>query len=125
MKVVSRPEAISLLREHLKALAGQDHCVCQVVGELGIFCKGFKGLPDKDLKERFGWISRHNPGSGREKLEQLASLYHQGRQEATGAEICCDVETREHVGCDGWNSFDNTALERFHLTLTGQPLRIK
>jgi len=35
----------------------------------------------------------------------------QGGGEADGFALCCDVETREHCGCDGWNMFDNQALE--------------
>ena len=122
---VTRPQAIEELREKLKQLETPDNCVCAVVGQLGIFCKGFSRLDGKEVAQRFDWIARRNPTAPRESLEHLASLYHLGRQEATGAEICCDVETREHTGCDGWNGFDNAALERFVLALTGEPVRIQ
>ncbi|HKB72590.1 MAG TPA: hypothetical protein VKH46_17295 [Thermoanaerobaculia bacterium] len=121
---LSRPEAIAHLREKLRTFADVDHCLCSAVGKLGIFCKGFAAASDAELKTRFAWIARTHPGAPREKLEELASLYHAGRQEATGAEICCDVETKEHGGCDGWNQFDNTALEGFHLALIGSPVKI-
>jgi len=121
---LSRPEVISRLREKLRTYADVDHCLCSAVGKLGIFCKGFTASSDAELKTRFAWIARTHPGAPREKLEELASLYHAGRQEATGAEICCDVETKEHGGCDGWNQFDAEKLEGFHLALIGSPVKI-
>ena len=121
---LSRPEAIGRLREVLRTYADADHCLCSVVGRLGIFCKGFAAASDPELRERFAWIARTHPGAPRKQLEELASLYHEGRQEATGAEICCDIETKERGGCDGWNQFDNEKLEGFHLALLGSPIRI-
>ena len=60
----------------------------------------------------------------RSELEHVVSLYHLGRQEVRGAALCCDVETREHCACDGWNRFDNAALESFCLELTGRRVEI-
>jgi hypothetical protein len=121
---LSRPQAIDKMRQKLQKLSDQDHCVCSVVGELGIFCRGFKALPEKELRKRYHWISRTRPKAPREAIEELANLYHLGRQEVTGAAICCDVETREHGGCDGWNNFANTQLEEFYLALMGEPVEI-
>lgn len=121
---ISRPEAIDRLRERLKNFVVGEHCLCEVAGRLGIFCRGFRRLSDAEFRQRFDWLLRRHPGSPRKALEELASLYHEGRQEATGAEICCDIETREHVGCDGWNTFDNRQLEEFHLALVGRPVQI-
>jgi hypothetical protein len=121
---LSRPQAIERMRQKLVKLTDQDHCLCSVVGQLGIFCRGFKSLPEKDLRQRYHWISRKRPGAPREAIEELANLYHLGRQEVTGAAICCDLETREHGGCDGWNNFANTQLEEFYLALMGEPVEI-
>jgi hypothetical protein len=33
-------------------------------------------------------------------------------------------DEREHCACDGWNRFDNRALERFVHELTGSPVEI-
>ncbi len=121
---LSRPQAIEKMRQKLRKLTDQDHCVCSVVGELGIFCRGFKALPDKELRKKYHWISRKRPNAPREAIEELANLYHLGRQEVTGAAICCDVETREHGGCDGWNNFKNSQLEEFYVALMGEPAEI-
>jgi len=121
---LTRPEAIGRLREKLKTLAGSGECMCDVVGRLGVFCRGFARLPDREFRQQFDWIAKKRPGATREALEEIASAYHQARQEATGAVICCDLETREHVGCDGWNAFDNSRLEEVVRALLGQNVRI-
>ena len=121
---LTRPQAIERLRERLRTFAEKDHCICETVGRLGVFCGGFKRLPEKEFTQRFQWIVRGHPNEPRQSLEALAGLYHEARQEVTGAAICCDVETKEHAGCDGWNQFDAESLERFHLALTGSPVKI-
>lgn len=117
---LSRPTAIALLRERLSELAGEGNCACATAGRLDVFCGGFSALSDRELRERFSWIARTRPHASREELERLVSLYHLGRQEVAGLPLCCDVETREHCGCDGWNRFDNPALEGAVLELTGR-----
>ena len=52
------------------------------------------------------------------------NLYLLGRQAVTGAAIACDVETREHDLCGGWNTFDNPKLEEFYRSVFGRPVRI-
>jgi hypothetical protein len=121
---LSRPQAIERLRKRLRLLTDEEHCLCSVAGELGVFCRGFQRLSEAELRQRFSWIARKRPGISRQDLEALVNLYHLGRQQVTGAVICCDVETREHCGCDGWNLFDNRTLERFFLELTGRPVEI-
>ncbi len=121
---LSRPAAIDEIRRIMKALPQDDQCACAIAARYGIFCKGFTRYSDEELKKRFAWIARPRPGVSRSELERLASAYHRGRQEVTGAEICCDVETREHCGCDGWNTFDNAALEAFYKDLTGRSCQI-
>jgi hypothetical protein len=121
---ISRPQAIEQIRNVLNALTDDERCACVIAGRYGIFCKGFSELSDKEFRQRFFWIVRGHPSASREELEQLASLYHRGRQQVTGATVCCDVETRDHCACDGWNRFDNATLEQFFQRLTGRPARI-
>jgi hypothetical protein len=124
VEALSRPEAIALVRERLKSLCDDEHCACAAAAHFGIFCGGLRGLSDEDFRRRFNWIAHTRPGASRPELEKLVSLYHLGRQQVTGAELCCDVETREHCSCDGWNMFDNLELERVCADLTGRSIRI-
>ena len=121
---LSRPQAIEILRQKLKSLCDDEHCACAAAAHFGVFCKGLSGLSDDAFKKRFDWISRKRPKATRPELERLVSLYHLGRQEVTGAQICCDAETREHCACDGWNMFDNGQIEKFCLEVAGRAVRI-
>jgi len=124
LESISRPEAIEILRSRLVELTDAEHCLCDVAGRLGIFCKGFPALSDPEFRRQFDWIARKRPDASRADLERLVSLYHGGREEVAGARLCCDVETREHCACDGWNAFDNQQLERFCRDLAGRDVRI-
>jgi hypothetical protein len=122
---LSRPRAIALLTERLKELGNGSQCTCAVAAKRDVFCGGYSALSDRELRDRFSWIVRSRPHVSRDELERLISLYHLGRQEVTGLAICCDVETREHCGCDGWNRFDNLALEGAVFELTGRHVAIE
>lgn len=124
VELLSRPQAIERLRSKLRLLTDEEHCACAAAARFGIFCKGFQNVPEAEFRRRFDWIARTRPGASRADLERLVSLYHQGRQEVTGTAVCCDVETKEHCGCDGWNMFGNDKLEEFTLELTGRRVRI-
>lgn len=121
---LTRPQAIEGIRRKLLQLTDENHCMCAAAARLGVFCRGFRRLSDEEFRQRFGWIARKRPKASRAELEELVTLYHLGRQEVTGSVLCCDLETREHSSCDGWNTFDNRTLEQFYLELTGQPVQI-
>jgi hypothetical protein len=38
--------------------------------------------------------------------------------------VTCDVETREHDACAGWNGFDNPALQDLYWRVFGRRVRI-
>jgi len=120
----SRSEVIARLRRKLSQLAQGDHCLCETAARLGIFCKGFKRFSDAEFNQRFGAIVRTHKRQPRQALEALAALDHWRRQEAAGAAICCDVETKEQVSCTGWNGFDARTLEGYHRKIIGTPVRI-
>ena len=121
---LSRPQAIDRVRKVLAALQTEERCACAIAARYGLFCRGFEGLSDAEFRQRIFWIARTRPRATREELEALVSQYHLGKQQVTGAAVCCDVETREHCACDGWNSFDNETLEENCLKLTGRPVRV-
>jgi hypothetical protein len=121
---VTRPQAISRIRDTLGALANEENCTCAVAARYGVLCGGFARLPESEFRSQFAWIAGKRPEATREELEKLVSAYHLGRQQLKGDAICCDVETREHCVCDGWNQFDNVALEKFCLEITGSRILI-
>jgi hypothetical protein len=117
---MTRPQAIAAIRERLAALCDEEHCACSAAAHLGVLCKGLSGMTDDQLRKRFEWIARRRPDASRAELERLISLYHIGRQEVGAFAVCCDAETRDHCGCDGWNQFDNTRLAETYKELTGR-----
>ncbi|MGE5415010.1 MAG: hypothetical protein ACM3NW_12595 [Syntrophomonadaceae bacterium] len=121
---LSRPEAIGLLREKLASLTDTEHCVCAVAQRLGLPCQGFAQLSDAEFKKRFSLIASKHPGASREEMNELVNLYLLGRQEATHVPLACDVETREHDLCGGWNTFDNTTLEKVFGNVFGREVKI-
>lgn len=121
---LNRPQAIALLRTKLKSLTDEDRCMCAAAAKAGVFCRGFGRLSDQEFRRRFDWIVRTRPRAPRAELDEIVNLYHLGRQEVTGTVLCCDLETREHAGCDGWNTFDNSTLEAFCQELLGRTVLI-
>ena len=117
---LTRPQAIAAIRERLAKLCDEEHCACSAAAHLGVMCKGFAAMSDAQLRKRFDWIACHRPEASRAELERLVSLYHIGRQEVGGFTLCCDAETRDHCGCDGWNQFDNARLAETYKELTGR-----
>jgi hypothetical protein len=98
--------------------------MCAAAARAGVFCRGFARLSDDEFRRRFHWITSKRPEASREELEEIVNQYQLGRQEVTGAAICCDVETKEHTGCDGWNTFDNTTLETLCCELLGRVVQV-
>ncbi len=98
--------------------------MCAAAARAGVFCRGFGRLSDEEFRQRFHWITAKRPGASRAELEEVVNLYHLGRQEATGTVLCCDLETKEHTSCDGWNTFDNATLEAFCCELLGRIVSI-
>lgn len=122
---LSREETIETIREALWAKTPENECTCAPAGPLGAFCGGFRRLDDTEFRDRFSWLSANRPNLTRRQLEALVAAYHASRQETLGAATCCDVETRERCGCDGWETFDDRALEQISVALTGSPVQIR
>jgi hypothetical protein len=123
-KTLSRPEALDRLRHKLQQLTDEGHCVCAVAARLGLPCGGFSQYTHQELRSRFWWIAEKRPGASRAELEGAVNAYLLGRQEVSGAAVACDVETREHDACSGWNGFDNAALEDLYWRVFGIRARI-
>ena len=116
---ISRPALIADLREELMRRAG-GMSICRLAAQTGIFCNGFRRYSDAELKERYAWISKKNPGVPRPELEAVADRWQLARQDVLGALTSCDVQQLEHDACGGWDDFKDDDLARFLLELTGR-----
>lgn len=113
MKDITRNEAISRLREALLKMSDDEHSVCEVAAQKGIFCKGFAQFSDKELFAKYKWIVKKLKIRTRAELEKYANLWLVTREAVTGKEMACDVQCEEHDMCQGWDEFDNEELARF------------
>ena len=119
-QTISRDGAIDILRAELLKQAGNDVSICKLAAEKNIFCRGFHRHSEVELRRKFGWINRKNPGVSRAALEEVVDSWQLARQEVDQLPTACDVQQREHDGCLGWDDFSNEELSRFCRELTGR-----
>jgi len=110
---LNRPEAVARLRDALVALTDDEHSMCQVAAEKGIYCRGFRRLSDEEFRERYDWLYARHPKAPRAEIEELANQWELARQIVRRVPLSCDAELRDRDTCNGWNDFTNTDLERF------------
>ena len=119
-RTINRETAIRELRKKLLALAGDDHSACEVAAENGIFCGGFNRYTDRQLRQRYAWLVRHDPTITREKLEEIADRWQMARQIVNELPLACDVQRIEHDTCGGWDEFTEADLARYCEQMLGQ-----
>jgi hypothetical protein len=125
MDTMSREQAIKLIRAKLMEMVDDDHSMCRVATEKGIYCRGFRPLADDEMKRRYEWLLHRNPNMGRAELEDLANRWQIARQIVDRVPISCDAQTIERDTCDGWDTFDNGTLARFFHELTGGEILVQ
>lgn len=120
MRTLSRDEAIALIRTRLMRMTDEDHSMCRVAAEQGIFCSGFARLSDEQLRQRYSWLLRNHPDLNRQQLEDSANRWELARQVVNCTPLSCDAQHIEKDTCQGWDGFDDAALARFYMELTGE-----
>ena len=123
-RVVSRLWAIRSLREFLLTLTDEDHSMCRVATDRGIFCQGFRKFDEKELKQHFAGIVERRPGVNRWQLEALGNQWELARQTVNRLPLACDVEQKEHGTCGGWDDLSNEDLARYCAELLGQDVLV-
>jgi hypothetical protein len=94
-------------------MTDDEHSMCDVAAERGMYCGGFRRLSDEEFRERYDWLVNHNPKASRKEIEELANQWQLARQIVDRVPLSCDAQLREHDTCNGWNEFTNAELERF------------
>ncbi len=111
--VLTREEAIGKLRGRLQKMAGQDHSICQVAAERGIFCRGFRRWHDAEFHERWRAVFGQSTHLSRPQIERLADLWQLSEQIRCGVGLACDAQTVAPGACRGWNEFSDDTLAGF------------
>ncbi len=110
---IARSAAIRRLRDVLLLMTDEDHSICRIAAERGIFCKGFKRYDDEELRQRYAWLVNRDPEISRHRLEDLADRWQLARQVFDAVPIACDAQQIEHDTCGGWDEFSDDDLVRF------------
>ncbi len=98
---VSRDVVINRLREALIGLTDDDHSICKIAAEHGIFCGGFQRLSDAELRERYHWLVRKDPSAPRPEIERLANAWEMARQVVHDKPLASDVHRSSTNTCLG------------------------
>jgi hypothetical protein len=126
MKELTRLEVIDHLRGKLLEVSDDEHSICRVAAERGLFCHGFAQWKLHELKAQYPQITRSRPHPTRAEMEELADRWQLARQLVKGKSIACDVQLAEgkFQTCQGWDEFSDEELARFHAEICGEEVRI-
>jgi len=119
-QVWTRREAIDRLRRALRKLSDDEHSMCQVAAERGIFCRGFRRWHDHEFHERWKAIIGQSTHLTRAQMEELANIWQLSEQIRFRVCLACDAQTISHGACRGWDEFSNEALGRFCEEILGR-----
>lgn len=117
--VWSRRDAIDRLRDALRLLVDDEHSMCQVAAERGVFCRGFRRWPDSEFDRRFRQALGRSTHLSRAQMEELADLWQLAEQVRCRVGLICDAQTAHHGACRGWDEFSNEDLARYCSDLLG------
>jgi hypothetical protein len=121
-EVWTRHEAIARLRNALAKLSDDEHSMCQVAAERGIFCRGFRRWHDHEFHERWKAIIGQSTHLTRAQMEELANVWQLSEQIRLRVRLACDAQTISHGACRGWDEFSNEALGRFCDEILGRSI---
>ena len=124
MATMTRDQTIAELRHRFQVMTDDEHSMCRVAAEKGIFCNGFSRFSDDELREKYWWIVRKRPSLTRDELESLANLWQLAQQDVQHMACACDVQTRLHDTCRGWHDFTNDQLATYYEQIVGTPVRV-
>ena len=120
----TRAEAIGKLREGLVKLTDDDHSLCQVASERGIFCHGFRRWSDREFDRRWRTAIGRSTYLTRAQMEEFANLWELAEQIRRNVTLACDAQCLERGVCRGWDEFSNADLSRFCSDVLGRNIEV-
>ncbi|HEU5249152.1 MAG TPA: hypothetical protein VFW15_04130 [Thermoanaerobaculia bacterium] len=119
-----RNEAISRLRSSLLAMTDDEHSLCQVAAERGIFCRGFRRWSETEFDRRWRMYIGRSTHLSREQMEEYANLWELAEQIRKRVSLACDAQTEARGPCRGWNEFSNAEIARFCNDVLGENVEV-
>ena len=124
MQTLTRSQTIEALSRRFQEMVDDDRSICELAAHGGFFCGGFAQWTFEQLKERYNWIADKRPDITRDELEKLANAWQLARREVHGVPLACDVQSREHDTCKGWDEWSDQDLGGFYKQLAGDEIRV-
>jgi hypothetical protein len=115
-----RTEAISRLRASLLRMTDDEHSLCQVAADRGIFCRGFRRWNESEFDRRWRKHIGRSTHLSRAQMEEYANLWELAEQIRRRVSLACDAQTAAGGPCRGWNEFSNAELARFCNDVLGE-----
>ena len=123
-EILSRPEAIARLRASLLALTDDEHSMCQVAAQRGIFCHGFRRWNASEFDRRWKSAIGRSTHLSRGQMEEFANLWQLAEQIRQRVALACDAKTTNERTCRGWDEFSNAEISRFCADVLGQSVEV-
>jgi hypothetical protein len=119
-----REEAVSRLRASLLALTDDEHSLCQVAAERGIFCRGFRRWNEAEFDRRWRKYIGRSTHLSRQQMEEYANVWELAEQIRRRVALACDAQTSGRGPCRGWNEFSNADIARFCNDVLGENVEV-
>lgn len=115
-----REEAIRRLRLGLLKLTDEEHSMCQVAAERGIFCRGFRRWHAAEFDRRWRQALGRSTHLTRAQMEEFANIWQLAEQVRCRVTLACDATALAHSPCRGWDEFSNAEMARYCSDILGQ-----
>jgi hypothetical protein len=115
-----RGEAISRLRVSLIGMTDEEHSLCQVAADRGIFCRGFRRWGEAEFDRRWRKYIGRSTHLSRAQMEEYANVWELAEQIRRRVSLACDAQSAAGGPCRGWNEFSNAELARFCNDVLGE-----
>ncbi len=90
-----------------------DECSrCDTSTEHGIYCLGFRGFTEEELRHRHDSIRNAHPAATPEERECLARRWEIAQQIIQRVPAWCEARRLGAEACRGWDRFSNEELEQ-------------
>ena len=119
-EVWTRPEAVKNLREALLKLSDEEHSICQIAAERGIFCHGFRRWSESEFDRRWRVALGRSTHLTRAQMEELANVWQLTEQIRCRVALACDARSSPGSACRGWDEFSNADLGRYCADILGK-----
>jgi hypothetical protein len=105
-------------------MTDDQHSLCQIAAERGIFCRGFRRWSESEFDRRWRKYIGRSTHLSRPQMEAYANVWELAEQIRRRVSLSCDAQTNSGGPCRGWNEFSNADLARFCNDVLGENVEV-